>query len=111
MRSRPSQVFEGGASRHGLIRPRRKAGVHHCGQRHRHHHAVESSRAEGEGDVRAEKGGIALAIGLDTGRPGQTDDATFLDDGLYVRRWIDYVGVAPAFDIACEITVAGTAIR
>jgi hypothetical protein len=57
--------------------------------------------------VLTEKGGISFGIGLDAGDQAQTDDVRLLDDALYIKRWRNYVGPDPAFDIACEVTIVG----
>jgi hypothetical protein len=61
--------------------------------------------------VLTERGGISLGIGLDPGPAGQTDDAYLLGSEQYVRRWNDYMGVMPSFDLVCSITVNGIARR
>lgn len=61
--------------------------------------------------VLTERGGISLGIGLDTGPAGQTDDANLLEPDQYIRRWNDYMGVQPSFDLVCQINVTGTARR
>jgi len=61
--------------------------------------------------VLTERGGISLGTGLDSGQPGQSDDLNLLDRDQYVRRWNDYMGVTPSFNLVCDITVVGTARR
>jgi hypothetical protein len=61
--------------------------------------------------VLTERGGISLGTGLDTGEPGQTDDANLLSFDQYLHRWNDYMGVTPSFDTIFKIGVIGTARR
>jgi hypothetical protein len=61
--------------------------------------------------VLTERGGISVGTGLDTGPTGQTDDAFLLGTDQYIRRWNDYMGVLPSFDLVCDITLVGTARR
>lgn len=61
--------------------------------------------------VLTERGGISLGIGLDPGPAGQTDDANLLEPDQHIRRWNDYMGVQPSFDLVCQINVTGTARR
>lgn len=47
-------------------------------------------------------GGVLFSHGLDEGRIGETDDITLLDRKSYERRWSEYTGINPAFDLAEE---------
>jgi hypothetical protein len=59
--------------------------------------------------ILTELGGVIFAHGLDQGNSGETDDVNLLDREQYVRRWEQYLGDAPAFDLAEEpVIVVGT---
>lgn len=58
--------------------------------------------------ILTDRGGVRLAWGLDEGAAAQTDDLSLLEDALFRSRWDQYCGAKLAFDIAGEITIAGT---
>jgi len=47
-------------------------------------------------------GGVSFLHGLDDGRAGESDDIALLDCESHKQRWSEYVGDAPAFDLAEE---------
>jgi hypothetical protein len=59
--------------------------------------------------ILTELGGVQFAHGLDEGQPGEEDDITLLDKGQFDRRWDQYGGSAPAFDLSDPpVEVTGT---
>jgi hypothetical protein len=53
--------------------------------------------------------GVEFGFGLDEGGPGVTDDVTLLSADSYRRRFEDYTGSAPAFDLEGEVRIVGRA--
>lgn len=48
--------------------------------------------------VLTDLGGVSLGVGLDAGKPGETDDVQLLSRPTYDLRWSQYVGINGAFD-------------
>lgn len=57
-----------------------------------------------------DRGGVRLAWGLDEGNPGQNDDLSLLEPGVYKARWDQYCGDQPAFDRVDDIVISGTRV-
>ena len=51
---------------------------------------------------------MSLLHGFDEGPPGQTNEINIQSKNAYDLRWAQYAGNRPAFDLADEITIAGT---
>lgn len=56
--------------------------------------------------ILTDKEGVSLGVGLDDGRPGETDEIKLLDEETYKFRWKQYTS-EPAFDLVDEIVVEG----
>jgi hypothetical protein len=56
--------------------------------------------------ILTDRGGVLLGVGLDDGKPEETDDIVSLDDATSKFRWKQYTS-DPAFDFIDEIVVEG----
>jgi hypothetical protein len=59
-----------------------------------------------------EPGLVALSVkfgnSFDEGDPGETDDVALLSKDAYQRRFAEYAGSKPAFDLEGEIEIVGS---
>ena len=53
-------------------------------------------------------GGVSFGIGLNAGKDGETDDLNLLSHDQYWKRWQQYAGDNPEFDLEQEFVIAGT---
>jgi hypothetical protein len=58
--------------------------------------------------ILTELGGVSLLHGFDEGPPGETNEINIQSKNAYDLRWAQYAGNRPAFELADEITIAGT---
>ena len=56
-------------------------------------------------------GGVQFGVGRDEGDPGTTDDITLLSAESYRRRFEEYSGPTPAFDLEGQIAIDGQSRR
>lgn len=57
-------------------------------------------------------GGVSFGHGLDEGEPSETDDVQVLERQHYEKRWAEYAGPAPDFDVTePPVTLQGRARR
>ncbi|RKT46651.1 hypothetical protein [Thiocapsa rosea] len=59
--------------------------------------------------ILTERGGLNYRWGLDAGGKGETDDVSLLNPATWDKRWKEYIGDNPVFDLGEKFEVRGTA--